>query len=185
MVCNRCKTVLEDGIRKLGIPVQGVTLGRISFLPALTTPDFRKVEKLIGELGFETISSKKTRVVSQVKEIIEEVFRENIRYETRLRFSHLLSESLHMNYDSISTIFSELEGVTLEKYIITRRLEKVKELLVYTNFTLTEIAYITGFNSINHLSRQFKELTGLTPSYFKAIRNGKKNLSKSQNSQMK
>ena len=81
-----------------------------------------------------------------------------------------------MNYDSISELFTHLEGITLEKYIITRRLEKVKELLVYTEFTLTEIAYITGFSSINHLSKQFKELMGFSPSHYKSVRSSKQKL---------
>jgi AraC family transcriptional regulator len=81
-----------------------------------------------------------------------------------------------MNYDSVSELFTQIEGITLEKYIITKRLEKVKELLVYTEFTLTEIAYITGFSSINHLSRQFKELTGFSPTHFKSIRTTKQKL---------
>jgi AraC-like DNA-binding protein len=91
-----------------------------------------------------------------------------MKYDPRLKFSSLLSGNLHMSYDSISELFTQLEGITLEKYIISKRLEKVKALLVYSDFTLTEIAYMTGFSSINHLSGQFKELTGLSPSHFKS-----------------
>jgi AraC family transcriptional regulator len=87
-----------------------------------------------------------------------------------------LPATFNMNYDSVSELFTQIEGITLEKYIITKRLEKVKELLVYTEFTLTEIAYITGFSSINHLSRQFKELTGFSPTHFKSIRTTKQKL---------
>lgn len=121
------------------------------------------------------ISNRQVRIVNQAKEIISEVFGQNVRYDAKLKFSSLLSETLHMNYDSISELFTELE-ITLEKYIITKRLEKVKELLVYTEFTLTEIAYITGFSSINHLSRQFKELTGFSSSHFKEVRSSKQKL---------
>ena len=143
----------------------------------MSKDELSKIETFLRDNGFELISKKKVRIVDQAKALINEVFSENVRYDSQLRFSSLLSEKLHLNYDSISELFSELEGITLEKYIITKRLEKVKELLVYTKFSLTEIAYITGFSSINHLSRQFKELTGLSPSHFKAVKNTKQNIS--------
>lgn len=91
----------------------------------------------------------------------------------KIKFSTLLSETLHLNYDSISETFSLLEGITLEKYIITKRIEKVKELLVYSNKSLTEISHMLGYSSINHLSRQFKELTGLPPSYYRQVKREK------------
>jgi AraC family transcriptional regulator len=176
MVCERCVSVIKDGITVLGFEVSNVSLGKLIFKNQPDQEGLSKIASFLAENGFELISNRQLRVVNEVKNIINEVFGVNLKYDARLKFSTLLSESLHMNYDSISELFTETEGVTLEKYIITKRLEKVKELLVYTEFTLTEIAYITGFSSINHLSRQFKELTGLSPSHFKSVRASKQKL---------
>jgi AraC family transcriptional regulator len=178
MVCERCVSVIKDGITNLGYELDKVTLGKLSLKSELNKDDSQRIEHFLAENGFEMISNKQVRIVNQVKQIIGEVFGENLKYDSKLKFSTLLSESLHLNYDSISELFTELEGMTLEKYIITKRLEKVKELLVYTEFTLTEIAYITGFSSINHLSRQFKELTGFSPSHFKSVRAVKQKLAR-------
>ncbi len=177
MVCERCIAVIKEGITKLGHEVSKISLGKLTLNTELSKDGLDKIEVFLRENGFELISKKQVRIVNQAKSLIDEVFSENVRYDSQLRFSSLLAERLHLNYDSISELFSELEGITLEKYIITKRLEKVKELLVYTDFSLTEIAYITGFSSINHLSRQFKELTGFSPSHFKAVKNVRQNLS--------
>ena len=177
MVCERCIAVIKEGITKLGHEVSKISLGKLSMNTEVSKDELNKIEAFLRENGFELISKKQVRIVDQAKAIIDEVFSENVRYDSQLRFSTLLSEKLHLNYDSISELFSKLEGITLEKYIITKRLQKVKELLVYTDFSLTEIAYVTGFSSINHLSRQFKELTGLSPSHFKAVKNTKESLS--------
>lgn len=174
MVCERCVSVIKDGIANLGYNVTKISLGKVSVQFDLDKKDYTRIEEFLDKNGFKLISNRQIRILNQVKELINRVFEEDVRCDPKVKFSHLLSEKLHINYDSISKIFSELEGMTLEKYIITRRCEKVKELLVYTDYTLSKIAYTTGFSSIHHLSRQFKELTGLSPSHFKAIRSEKK-----------
>lgn len=176
MVCDRCISVIREGITNLGYEVDKVSLGKLILKSRIENEDINQVEYFLAENGFEMISNRQIRIVNQAKELINDVFGQNVKYDAKLKFSSLLSDSLHMNYDSISELFTELEGITLEKYIITKHLKKVKELLVYTEFTLTEIAYITGFSSINHLSRQFKELTGLSPSHFKEVSASKKKL---------
>ncbi len=177
MVCERCVSVIREGITNLGYEVVKVSLGKLSLRSEIDNDGYHRIELFLAANGFEMISNRQVRIVKQAKELIGEVFGQNVKYDAKPKFSSLLSEKLHMNYDSISELFTELEGITLEKYIITKRLEKVKELLVYTEFTLTEIAYITGFSSINHLSRQFKELTGFSPSHFKEVRSSKQKLS--------
>lgn len=177
MVCERCIAVIRKGIADLGLELATISLGKLSLGSELNKEDFAKVKTFLSENGFELISNRQIRIVNRAKEVIDEVFKENIKYDSQLRFSTLLSEKLNLNYDSISEVFTQIEGTTLEKYIIARRLEKVKELLVYTDFRLTEIAYVTGFSSLNHLSSQFKELTGLSPSHFKAIKTNKRILS--------
>lgn len=177
MVCERCVSVIKDGLTALGYKINKISLGKLFIETELNKNDQSRIEYFLAENGFTLISNRQLRIVTQAKELIADVFNKNTKYDSNLKFSSLLSENLHMNYDSISALFTELEGITVEKYIIAKRLEKVKELLVYTEFTLTEIAYTTGFSSINHLSRQFKELTGFPPSHFKSVRQSKQTLS--------
>lgn len=176
MVCDRCKSVIVNGISDLGYKVKNASLGKLSLESPIDSASLAKIGTFLHKQGFEILSDRASRLVSRVKEIINETFIEN-KYDARLKFSALLSERLNMNYDSISEAFAEVEGITIEKYIIAKRLERVKELLVYSDFTLTAIAHATGFSSINHLSRQFKELTGLPPSHFRSLRHEKEKLS--------
>ena len=177
MVCERCVAVIKDGVRQLGYPTEKISLGRLSFINDPDREGLDKIGTFLRENGFEILSSRQVKVIHRVKELIHEVFARNTRDDFRPKFSSLLSEELHMNYDAISALFSRLEGITLEKYIIARRLEKVMELLVYTDYTLTQIAYVTGFSSVNHLSKQFRQLTGHSPSHYKAIKREKEKLS--------
>ena len=176
MVCERCVSVITEGIMNLGFEISKISLGKLSLKTDIDKDGYSQIKHFLSETGFELISNRQVRIVNQAKELINEVFGKNVKYDAKVKFSSLISETLHMNYDSISELFTQIESITLEKYIITKRLEKVKELLVYTELTLTEIAYITGFSSINHLSRQFKELTGFSPTHFKSIRTTKQKL---------
>jgi AraC family transcriptional regulator len=175
MVCIRCISVINEGIIKLGHKVNRISLGKIIIDDNLSNDKLLEIESFLGEQGFELISNRQVKLIRQVKQLIQNSF--NTKRAPKLKFSTLLSEELHMNYDSISALFSETEGITIEKYFINKRLEKVKELLVYSDLTLTAIASKTGFGGINHLSAQFKDLTGLTPSHFKKIRTSKQKLS--------
>lgn len=176
MVCNRCKSVITNGITALGFNVKKVELGKVVLASTLQETDLLRINNFLLQKGFELLTDKKEKLVQLTKEIIEEIFDEDRKYDIKVKYSTLLAERLHLNYDSISEVFSKSEGITIEKFMINRRLEKVKELLAYTDMSLTQIAYQTGFNSINHLSRQFKELTGLPPSHFKSIGSSKKSL---------
>lgn len=180
MVCDRCVSVIRKGMEQMGFPVKNISLGKVSLDKPLAQEDIVRVNSFLLDNGFEWMENRHQKMIDQVKKMIADVFAQNVKYDVKLKFSKLLAESLHMNYDSISELFSAAEGITLERYIITKRIEKVKELLVYTDFTLTEIAYITGFSSVNHLSRQFKEFSGLTPTYFKKIKTEKNKLSGSE-----
>lgn len=180
MVCDRCVSVIRNGIEQMGFTVRNISLGKVSLDKPLLEEEIARINGFLRDNGFEWMENRHQKMIDQVKRIIADVFSQNVKYHLKLKFSTLLAESLHMNYDSISELFSASEGITLERYIITRRIEKVKELLVYTDFTLTDIAYLTGFSSINHLSRQFKEFSGLSPSHFKKIKTDKKKLTGSE-----
>jgi len=127
------------------------------------------LEKTLVELGFELIDDKKNRLIENIKKIIIElVQKQNSDLKTNL--SDYLSNKLHHDYNYISNLFSEVEGTTIEKYFIAQKIEKVKELLVYDELSLSEIAYKLNYSSVAHLSNQFKKVTGLTPTYFKNIK---------------
>jgi AraC family transcriptional regulator len=130
-------------------------------------------------LGFTLLEDKKEKLVKETKGLMAEVYSGSFDFPTRFRFSELAARRLQKDYDTISATFSAVENTTLEKYIIDFRIEKVKEFLVYTPQTLGDISFRLGFSSVAHLSRQFKEITGINPSYFKSIRVQKEHLSQS------
>lgn len=175
MVCERCVTVIRAGIHALGYTIDRISLGKINLSTVPGKEGLDSIARFLQRQGFELISSREARVVNRVKALIDEVFADSERPD--MKYTVMLAEDLHMHYDSISKVFSKLEGITLEKYIIARRLEKVKELIVYSDLTLTEIASMTGFRSINHLSGQFKQLTGHSPSHFRAVKTAKQKVS--------
>jgi AraC family transcriptional regulator len=179
MVCERCISVIKQVVSNLGFNIEKISLGKLSFDSEPDAIGKEKISTLLQENGFQLIPNRHVKMVSQVKKMIDGVFNRSSTGNSKVKFSSLLSENLNLNYDSISHTFAQLEGHTLEKYIINRRLEKVKELLVYSDRSLTEIASSTGFSSINHLSRQFKEQLGLTPSHFRKLKSDKQKLTES------
>ncbi|MBO9729703.1 MAG: helix-turn-helix transcriptional regulator [Chitinophaga sp.] len=177
MVCDRCILTVKDALQELQIPVTGVTLGEFTTVSALSGPDLEAVREKLQPLGFTLLEDKKTKLVRDIKSLVEKVYSGSYDFPENFRFSQLSARTLHKDYDFISNTFSELEGSTLEKYIIAFRTEKVKEFLVYTDETLSDIAFRLGYSSGAHLSRQFKDQTGLNTSYFKEIRKSKEALS--------
>ena len=131
------------------------------------------MDKALVLLGFELIDDKKSRIIEKIKNIIIElVHHQNNDAKTNL--SDVLSSQLHHDYNYLSNLFSEIEGTTIEKYFIAQKIEKVKELLVYDELSLSEIAFRLNYSSVAYLSNQFKKVTGLTPSYYKQIRDDKR-----------
>lgn len=181
MVCARCVSVIKEGIGHLGYRVQRISLGRIVLPDEPGQQGIARIEQFLEQHGFEMIPTRQTRIISRVKALIDEALSQTDGLRGNVRYTRMLAEDLHMNYDSISGLFSKIEGITLERYIIAKRIEKVKELIVYSDLTLTDIASMMGFNSINHLSGQFKQLTGHAPSHFKALRKAKITVSRQGN----
>lgn len=168
MVCQRCVTVVRQGLEQMGYAVQHAELGQVNLQGNLSHHDRERIGSFLEQHGFSIHDSRTTRLIAQIKAIIEERLEEG-EARPSLRLSDQLAERLHMNYDSLSELFSRSEGVTLEKYVIHQRMNKTKEKLVYTTLTLTEISRQLGFSSIQHLSRQFKEITGFSPSQFRGM----------------
>lgn len=173
MVCNRCILVVQNELDKLGLDVKSIGLGEIILVNELGAEQKEKLDKALVFLGFRIIGDKKHRIIEKVKNtIIALVHHQDNDAKTNL--SEILSSQLHHDYNYLSNLFSEIEGTTIEKYFIAQKIEKVKELLVYDELSLSQIAFRLNYSSVAYLSNQFKKVTGLTPSHFKQIREKKR-----------
>ncbi|MBC9931994.1 helix-turn-helix transcriptional regulator [Chitinophaga qingshengii] len=167
MVCDRCILTIKDVFQHLNFPVAHIHLGEVTTLSALSVPEITALSRQLDVLGFTLLEDRKAKLVRDMKALIEQIYSGHYDFPDHFRFSDLVVNTLHRDYDTASSIFSEAEEMTLERYIITYRIEKVKALLTQTDETLTDMAYRLGFSSTAHLSRQFKATTGFNPSYFK------------------
>jgi len=169
MVCNRCIMVVQNELSKLGLSVTGVKLGEVTLEKDLTADQRKQLEDVLVPLGFEIIDDKKSRIIEQIKNTVVNL----VHYQdsdTKVTLSEVLKNALHHDYNYLSNLFSDVEGTTIEKYFIAQKIEKVKELLVYDELSLSEIAFRMNYSSVAYLSNQFKKVTGLTPSHFKQIK---------------
>src|SRR5690606_2324159 len=173
MVCNRCIMVVQPELDKLGIAAKSVKLGEVSLTGELSAEQKDALKQALNPLGFELIDDKKSRTIEKIKNIIIDLVhhRDN---DAKTNLSDVLSDKLNHDYNYLSNLFSEVEGTTIEKYFIAQKIEKVKELLVYDELSLSEIAYRLNYSSVAYLSNQFKKVTGLSPSHFKQIREDKR-----------
>ena len=178
MVCDRCILTIRQQFSDLKIPVTGISLGEVTTVSALSAPDLAVLRERLSSLGFTLLEDKNTKLVQDIKALVEKVYSGEYEFPSDFRFSDVVVTHLNKDYNSVTAVFSAQENITLEKYIIEYRIEKVKELLVYTNDTLPDIAYKLGFSSAAHLCRQFKDQTGLNTSYYKEIRKSKLSLSR-------
>lgn len=169
MVCSRCNMVVESELKKMGHTPLSVKLGEVTLDEELTTNQKLQVNNALESLGFELIDDKRSRLIEQIKTTIVELIHHSNDNSLKTNLSDYLNNKLHHDYNYMSNIFSEVEGTTIEKYFIAQKIERVKELLVYDELTLSEIADKLNYSSVAHLSSQFKKTTGLTPSYFKKI----------------
>ena len=171
MVCDRCTYVLEQELTALGFVVLEIKLGQVV---VKDTPDFAQklgaIKIMLKSNGFELMYDKNQKTINRIKELVEKGIALQLASGTPTKFTTFISNKLHKNYDSLSALFSSAEGITLEKYIMHRKIEKVKELLVDTEMSLTEIAHVLGYSSQAYLSNQLKKHTGFTSSYFKQIK---------------
>ncbi|MCB0506978.1 MAG: AraC family transcriptional regulator [Chitinophagales bacterium] len=173
MVCNRCIMAVQQEMEKANLNVKFITLGEVVLENAPTTAQQTKIENGLNALGFQLISDKRERIIEKIKNIIiEQVHIQN--NDSKQNLSDVLSNTLHYDYTYLSNLFSEIEGTTIEQYFIAQKIEKVKELLVYDELSLSEIAFRLNYSSVAYLSNQFKKVTGLTPSHFKKIRENKR-----------
>lgn len=170
MVCGRCIRVVREELAKLGLRVGRIELGEVDLLDGLPI-DYKKVAAVLKQNGFELIEDKNAKIIEHIKlAILKMVQHDHSVSPLRVNYSDYISRELGHDYHSLSSLFSSIESVTIEQYIILQKIERVKELLKYGELTLSEIAYNMGYSSVQHLSNQFKKVTGLTPSHFKGIK---------------
>lgn len=173
MVCDRCIYVLKDEFLKLGLEVETIVLGEVVLKQSIDRSQEKYIKNMLHTNGFELLYNKDQKVIEQIKCIVEQSIQNRIDTAQAVKFSTLLTKELKRDYDALSSLFSSSKGYTLEKFIISRKIEKVKEFLVYTDLTLSEIAYTLGYSSSAYLSYQLKKYTGFTPSYYKQIKRDK------------
>jgi AraC-like DNA-binding protein len=162
----------------MGLDITAISLGKVIFKSPLNMEEQVKLVNFLADHGFETMSDRHTRLVQKVKQLVVKYVSAQSLSNQKVKFSRILSDTLNMNYDSVSEIFAASESITIEKYLIARRIEKVIELLVYTNKTLTEISHTMNYSSIQHLSKQFRQITGFTPSHYRKLKKEKVEISK-------
>lgn len=165
--------VVKNELEKAGLHPVAIELGEADIQEIPGKPQLEALNAALKHLGFELIDNRKATLIEKVKTIlIEHIYQKN--GAENINLSQLLSGKLHYDYAYLSNLFSEVEGTTIEKYFITLKIEKVKELLVYDELSLSEIADTLGYSSVAHLSGQFKKITGLTPSFYKGLKEHKR-----------
>jgi len=170
MVCNRCIAAVKQILEDEALPYQAVSLGEVMLSQKPSRQQLAVLNTKLADAGFLLLDDDKSKIIEKIKTIIIDMVHYNNDTDTRFTLSELLSSRLHKDYSSLSRLFSEVEGITIEKYAINQKIERIKELLIYNEMNLNEIAFQLGYSSVAHLSSQFKKVTGLTPSYFKKSR---------------
>lgn len=172
MVCNRCIVAVKLELEQQGLHPEKVTLGEATIKEDhLSEAQQDQLDAALVNLGFERIDDRKGRLVEAIKKLVIQKIHHTNKVDLKLNWSSVLADELHYDYNYLSNLFSSMEGITLEQYIIRQKIERVKELLFYDELNLSEIADRLGYSSVAHLSSQFKKITGLTPSELKKNRN--------------
>ena len=169
MESDRCKTIVIEELNKLGLHYKSVELGEVELKDNISNLKMQLIDSALKKSGLELMANNKSILIDKIKDAINHLvyFSEDL---SRPNFSDYISKKVNYDYNYLSKIFSEGEGITIEKYIIHQRIERVKELLIYDGLSLNEIAYKMLYSSVAHLSNQFKKVTGLSPAQFRLLR---------------
>ncbi len=169
MVSLRCKIIVKSELENLGLHLVVVELGEVETIEKLSLKKQNQLKTALLKFGFELMEDKKSMLIEKIKNIVVEMIHYNDE-PLSINFSDYLSKKLSYDYNYLSNLFSEVKGTTIEHFIIAHKIERAKELLIYNELTLTEIAWKLHYSSVAHLSNQFKKVTGLTPSFFKNMK---------------
>lgn len=173
MVCSRCEMVVRTVFEKMGIPILSMQLGEVEVSKNLEETEKQLLSENLKSLGFELLDDKISKTIERIKNLIIDV----VHYQNeklKINLSSYIVEDLKQDYSALSNLFSETEGITIEHYFIAQKIEKVKELLIYNELSLSEIAFQLNYSSVAHLSNQFKKTTGITPTQFKQLKDKKR-----------
>lgn len=168
MVCDRCMSAVKSTLEETGLEYTSVKLGEAELAKAPTDAQLASLKERLVQSGFELLDDARQQLIEKIKNIIIGLVHYQ-EFDERYNLSDTLSSQLHKDYSYLSHLFSSVEGTTIEKYLINQRIERVKELLVYDELSLSETAFRMGYSSVAHLSAQFKKVTGLTPTHFKKL----------------
>ena len=168
MVSLRCKMMVKEELKKMGIWYVVVDLGAVEILRDITKKQHEELKINLMRSGLELLDDKRSILVESIKNVITEMIHETDK-EPQVNYSDFISSKLGYDYTYLSNVFSEVNGITIQQFIIVNKIEKVKELLLYNELSLTEISYRLNYSSVAHLSNQFKKITGLTPTFYKGI----------------
>lgn len=169
MVCNRCILVISEILKGLKFTPLKIELGKAITREQLTPGDRQVIREALEKYGFELIDDKQSRIIEQIRTAIIEL----VHYEdnlSKLKLSEYLKEKCHYDYSFLSKLFSEVNGISIEKYYIAQKVERIKELLAYDELSISEIAARLQYSSVAHLSSQFRNVTGMSPSEFKRLK---------------
>ena len=174
MVCNRCIMVVQQVFQGLNYPPIHISLGEVETAIQIENDELDILRKKLTDYGFELIDDLKSKLIEKIKTLVFELIRYKNEENIKVNYSAYIELKLSKDYNYLSSLFSEVTGTTIEKYIISQKIERVKELLVYDELTLSQIAWELGYSSVSALSAQFKKITGLTPKHFKHIKDIKR-----------
>ena len=169
MVSNRCKMAVKEELKKLGLHFIVVDLGEVEIMETITSDQREKLKLSLFDSGLELMDDKRAVLIEKIKTTIIEMVH-NSDEMIKTNFSDYLSEKLHHDYTYLANLFSEVQGTTIEHFIINHKIERIKELIIYDELNITEIAWKMNYSSVAHLSNQFKKVTGLSPSHFKQLK---------------
>lgn len=170
MVCNRCIKVVNEELTRLGLEIISIKLGEVKINKLRDELPYSQIKAVLEENGFELIEDKKARIIEDIKiAIINLVYNDSSISNKKINFSEFIKNKVGYDYNYLSSLFSSIENITIEQFVILQKIERAKELLKYGEFTLSEISYMLGYSSVAHLSAQFKKVTGMTASQFKTL----------------
>lgn len=173
MVCDRCVKVVRQTLENLGLHLEAVLMGQATLSDALDSVELDRVSQALAFQGFALLTDKKALLVEKIKNLIIDLVHHH-RSETPYNVSYRVEEAIGLDYTYLSSLFSASEGITIEKYLIRQRIERAKELLAYGELNLSEIARELSYSSVQHLSNQFKKITGFTPSEFRQLKSNQR-----------
>jgi AraC-like DNA-binding protein len=174
MVSNRCKMAVKEELKKLGLHFIIVDLGEVEIMENIDSERRARLKAALLDAGFELMDDKKAVLIEQIKNVIIEMVHHTDE-TIKTNFSDFLSQKLNYDYTYMANLFSEVQGTTIEQFIISHKIERIKELIIYDELNITEIAWKMNYSSVAHLSNQFKKVTGLSPSHFKRLKNKRRN----------